>query len=196
MTGPANKMLGHNNGPTMEAGFAWRKHSWTKARADLLPTLPIEVLRRRVARAKALGLPYKTYASVRASTGRDVVGFLFSNNALRVHRPGDTVPADRITQLGQSEAHLTALAHAPLSPSRLAELLAAGGIAVQTAPAPHVAQSWRATAEAVLRPLRAAKLPRDGVLVIGETALEAEWSEAAKLAGYLTSDRFFSYVAR
>ena len=62
--------IGHNNGPTMEAGYTWRKHVWTRARADLLPTLPIEVVRLRVKRAAELGLPYKTYASVRASTAR------------------------------------------------------------------------------------------------------------------------------
>ena len=48
--------IGHNGGPTMEPGYGWRKHSWTKAREALLPKLPIEVVRRRVARAAELGL--------------------------------------------------------------------------------------------------------------------------------------------
>ena len=85
---------GHNNGPTMEAGRAWRQHCWKKARADLLPHLPIEILRGRVRRAKDLGLEYKTYASVRASTGRDVVGFLFSSNAVRAFRKSPDLPAE------------------------------------------------------------------------------------------------------
>ncbi|TMV67455.1 hypothetical protein FGG78_32035, partial [Thioclava sp. BHET1] len=62
---------GHNGGPTMEPGFGWRKHCWSKARQDLLPHLPIEILRNRVRRAKELGLEYRTYASVRAATGHD-----------------------------------------------------------------------------------------------------------------------------
>ena len=33
--------IGHNNGPTMEAGESWRRHAWGKARARLLPVLPI-----------------------------------------------------------------------------------------------------------------------------------------------------------
>ena len=37
--------IGHNNGPTMEAGESWRRHAWGKARARLLPVLPIEVVR-------------------------------------------------------------------------------------------------------------------------------------------------------
>ena len=60
--------IGHNNGPSMETGRGFRVHAWSKARADLIPNLPIEILRGRVRRAKELGLPYKTYASVRAST--------------------------------------------------------------------------------------------------------------------------------
>ncbi len=80
-------LIGHNGGPGVEDGASWRRHCWAKARADLLPTLPIEVLRGRVRRARELGLEYKTYAGVRASTGHDVVAFLFSSNALRLSAP-------------------------------------------------------------------------------------------------------------
>ncbi|MEM9350184.1 MAG: hypothetical protein AAGA47_07975, partial [Pseudomonadota bacterium] len=85
MSGPAAG-IGHNNGPSMEAGYTYRKHQWKKAREALLPTLPLMIVRMRVKRAKELGLDYKTYAGVRASTGRDVIGFLFSSNALRLVR--------------------------------------------------------------------------------------------------------------
>ena len=63
MAGPG---LGHDLGPTMEAGASWRKQCWAHVRERLLPHLPIEVLRRRIRRARALGLDYKTCASVRA----------------------------------------------------------------------------------------------------------------------------------
>ncbi len=63
-----HEQSGHNGGPTLEPGGAWRRHCWRKARADLLPHLPIEVLRTRVRRAGELGLDYRTYASVRAAT--------------------------------------------------------------------------------------------------------------------------------
>ncbi len=76
--------IGHNGGPSMEPGFGFRKLAWTKARADLLPTLPLEVVRLRVKRAQRLGLPYKTYATIRATSGQDIVGFLFSGNALEL----------------------------------------------------------------------------------------------------------------
>lgn len=45
--------------------------------------------------ARELGLDYRTYAGVRASTGRDVVGFLYSTNALPLLRPTDRLPEDR-----------------------------------------------------------------------------------------------------
>lgn len=178
------KMLGHNNGPTMEAGFAFRKHAWTKARKALIPTLPIEILRTRVQRAKALGLPYKTYASVRASTGRDVVGFLFSNNALRVFHNVDPVPMDRADKLAQLEAMKTALAHAPLTLDHL-DLDATGT-------APHFSATWSDMRRLVQNPIRAARLPCDGVLVVGDTVLEREWSDAGRLAGYISSSEFFA----
>lgn len=186
----AHAKLGHNNGPTMEAGFAFRKHAWTKARAELIPTLPIEILRTRVKRAKALGLPYKTYASVRASTGRDVVGFLFSNNALRMMQAGQ--PSPRAQALSRVDASLAALVHRPLTPEGVQQVLAAQGIDMTTAQAPHFAQSWADMRTAVQAPLRALQLPLDGVLVIGDTAHERDWSEAARLAGFVPSDAYFA----
>jgi hypothetical protein len=78
---------GHNRGPALQPAGGWHLHCWRRARADLLPHLPIEGVRLRVRRAGELGLDYKTYASVRAATGHDVVAFLFSSNAVRVMLP-------------------------------------------------------------------------------------------------------------
>jgi hypothetical protein len=80
-------MLGHNGGPSLDRGFGWRHHCWKTAREALLPNLPIEVVRLRVKRAAEIGLDYRTYASIRASSGHDVVAFLFSSNALRLLPP-------------------------------------------------------------------------------------------------------------
>ena len=60
-----------------------------------MPTLPIEVLRLRVKRARELGLEYKTYASLRAATGHDVVAFRFSSNARRISAGQPGMPLDR-----------------------------------------------------------------------------------------------------
>lgn len=180
--------IGHNGGPTLEGGYSWRKHVWTKARADLLPTLPIEVLRRRVARAKELGLPYRTYASVRASTGRDVVGFLFSTNALRLLRNGDALPEERARQLvSMVDCTRVALAHPPIDPARLTE-----GRPIDLAHrAPSLVVSWSAMRQRMGEIIREDRLPADGLLVVGETALERDWAEAGRTAGYLSGAELF-----
>ena len=108
--------IGHNGGPTMQKGRGWRRYAWTRARAELLPRMPIEVVRRRVKRARELGLDYKAYAGIRAATGRDVVALLFSDNALRLMADA-RMPADRAAHLDAVRgAERLALVHAPQDP--------------------------------------------------------------------------------
>ena len=91
--------IGHNGGPAMDDGVAWRRHCWSVARAELLPHLPLEVIRLRVRRAKEIGLDYRTYALARETSGRDIIAFLYSSNALGILRPGDALPDDRARRL-------------------------------------------------------------------------------------------------
>lgn len=175
-------MQGHNGGPGLEAPGAWALHCWRRARSELLPHLPLEVVRLRVARARDLGLDYRTYASVRASTGHDVVAFLFSSNALRLKSA--RIAPERAAHLAPVQAVRIALAQG-LAPGDLLqnpELDAA-----HPAPAPFA--SWRVQREA----LRAA-LPgtsSDRVILVGETALEREWLSSGRLAAWLPADRYF-----
>ncbi len=183
------KDRGHNGGPSLEGGVSWRRHCWTAARARLLPTLPIEVVRLRVSRARELGLDYKTYASIRAATGHDVVAFLFSTNALRVAVTRPALPADRADKLAEiSGAARIALAVRPLGPSAVA--VANEGVLDGVFEAPFaLAQFGEARAA-----LRAAmgRLSSDQVILVGELALEREWCAAARLAGYLSAERYFA----
>jgi hypothetical protein len=180
--------IGHNNGPAMDAGLSYRTHCWKAARAALLPTLPIEVVRLRVKRAQELGLDYKTYASVRASTGHDVVAFLFSSNALRVSLTRPVLPADRAAKLDQiAKVGRVALATAPLMPG----MLMAGN---QMLDAAHPAPGWLDSFAAQTKAIRAAipGIPGDRVILIGDHGMEAAWCAAGRLAGYLPADRYFS----
>lgn len=181
-------VIGHNGGPTMEPGFAWRKHAWTAARARLLPTLPIEVVRLRVKRAAELGLDYKTYAGVRAATGHDVVAFLFSSNALRATALRPVMPGDRAAKLATITAcQRIALSTAPLQ----ADVLLQANPALDRAhPAPPALARFRDIAAG----LRAAldKLPSDRVVLVGDLALERDWCAAGRLAAYLPAERYFS----
>lgn len=180
--------IGHNSGQVLDAGQSWRKHAWTKARKDLMPTLPIEVIRLRVRRAAELGLPYKTYAGIRASTGHDLIGFLFSNNALRVLRDGQSLPMDRATRLNALiRAERTGVAHKPVTPTHLGcfpQLDSAFA-------APEFNLSWAAMRDQVRAIVTAQGQPADRFVIVGDTAFEREWAEAARTAGYLRAEQFF-----
>ncbi|ALG90995.1 MULTISPECIES: hypothetical protein [Actibacterium] len=186
--------IGHNKGPTMEPGTGWRTHCWKKARADLLPTLPLEIVRLRVRRAQEIGLDYRTYATVRATTGRDIVAFLFSSNALLMHRSVSGLPRARADKLRAIRACDRSLAaHRPLDPATvLQQLEAAHDLRFDHAfAAPAFTESWAQLRDRLQAALSGRKIPRDAVLMIGDTAWEREWSVAGRMAGYLPADRYF-----
>ncbi|UWQ96614.1 hypothetical protein K3728_05110 [Rhodobacteraceae bacterium M385] len=181
-------MIGHNRGPSLEAGFGFRKVAWGKARAALLPALPLEVVRLRVKRAQRLGLPYKTYATVRAVTGRDIVGFLFSDNALGVRRGGAVPEAER-ARLQDLEGAATRLiaVHGPGDPAAFLE----SGVIDGAGRAPGMMASWRDAREGLRAMAAEASVPYDGLVVVAATALEKEWSATAGLGGTIPRDVMF-----
>ena len=177
--------IGHNNGPSMEPGFGFRKLAWTKARRELLPSLPLEVVRIHVARAKRLGLPYKTYATIRATTGHDIVAFLFSGNALDLRRGQVMVGADvavRLTDLGGAVGRLAAV-YAPLRPEEV--LAAQPGLFEAASAAPAFTATWRDARDAIRGALAERRLARDGVVLVAATGVERGWCAAAGLGGVI-----------
>jgi hypothetical protein len=182
--------IGHNGGPTMEPGTSWRRYCWTKARADLLPAMPLEVIGYRMKRAKELGLDYRTYAGVRATTGRDIVAFLFSSNALRLDRTPLLPGAQAAKLAALVETGRLAAVYRPLDPATV--LAGNPGALDHTGHAPTVFDSWSETLRALLALTRAAKVPPDAVVVVGETALERDWCGTARLAGFVPATRFFA----
>lgn len=179
--------IGHNNGPTMEPGASWRRHSWSRARAALLPVLPIEVVRLRVKRAGELGLDYRTYASIRAASGHDVIALLFSTNALRMMQAGAPLPDDRHARLATvTGAQRTALLRGAV---RAQDVLATGVLdGAVSAPRPFA--PWSEARRALQSAL--AGLPSDRVVMIGDTSEERDWAGAARLAWYLQAERYFA----
>lgn len=178
--------IGHNGGPSMEGGVSWRRHCWSAARERLLPTLPIEVVRLRVKRAKALGLDYRTYAGVRAATGHDVVAFLFSSNALRVSVLRPKMPVDRAAKLVEVDCRRLAMAVAPLTPSMVE---AANPLLDGVHPAPFALAGFGEMRDRVRAAL--GKVPGDQVVLVGDLGLERDWCAAGRLAGYLSAERYF-----
>ncbi|MEM9757440.1 MAG: hypothetical protein AAF914_15665 [Pseudomonadota bacterium] len=179
--------MGHNRGPSLEPGFGFRRHAWTKARNDLLPRLPLEIVRIRVARAKRLGLDYRTYATIRATSGRDIVAFLYSGNALGL-RPGRVeIAADLRDSLADIDAARLAAVYAPAHP-RAVEA-ANPGVIDMAGRAPGFTETWRATRDQLGTLLTQAAVPRDGVVLVAATAVERDWCAAAGLAGLLSAER-------
>ena len=182
-------MIGHNNGPTMEKGTAWRAFAWKKARVELLPKMPIEVVRRRVKRAGELGIDYKSYAGIRAATGRDIVALLFSDNALRLLRDG-RIEENRAAQMGRVlRTDLLAMVHPPFDPH---QVLSVNELISKADKAPDLHSSWGETRQRILD--LKGDLPGDGLVVVGETMLERGWSEAGRLAGYIPAARYFGQL--
>lgn len=189
--------IGHNQGPTMEPGGAWRRYAWTRARSELLPKLPLEVVRMRVRRARELGLDYKAYASIRAASGHDVVALLFSSNALRLLRGNLHLPLDRALAL---KAVRGADRWALINGAKAGNVSSGPGAVLQANPealdwaasAPRPLQPWSATAADLARLLADRKTPGDRVVLVGDTSLEREWLAAGRLAGYVSADSYFA----
>lgn len=180
--------IGHNRGPSAE-GAGFRAHCWRIARAELLgPRLPVEVVRAQVRRAKALGLDYKTYAGVRATTGRDLVAFLYSSNALAVFRHGQQPSAAVTARIATSAA----IPHLGVSPGVDQQVLGARIAARSAIALPPFGASWGAMRSGMKLWLRDQGLPGDGVLMIGETDHEREIMAAAGLAGFVAGQTFFA----
>ena len=188
--------IGHNQGPPLDAGHSWRKHVWTKARKELLPKLPLEVIRRRVKRAQDLGLAYPQYASILLGTGRDIVGFLYTCDALGLQLSKTIdLPSDVADKLATVKALSLLAADEVDRPEDIAERLAAEHqlTIAGTAALPDPAHSpWVAGRQAIRDALEPLKLPGDAIVMIGTRAHEREWADAARLAKFLPAGQYFA----
>lgn len=186
--------IGHNQGPPLEAGRSWRTHCWRRARRDLMPKLPLEVIRRRVARARQLGLAYPQYASILLGTGRDIVAFLFTSDGLGLRLEHEARMPRHVAQklVGLERCDRLLLAESGADIAVLRQTLADRRIpfaALAPAPARHAAWSeGRAAIRALLDPCR---LPGDAVVMVGTSAEERGWADAARLAGFLPAESYF-----
>lgn len=179
-------MIGHNNGPTMEPGAAWRTHCWGAARKALVPHLPIEVLRGRLRRAGELGLDYRTYAGIRATTGRDIVAVLFSSNALDLRKGQLQIATAKADKLMQTQAWCQGLATWPVQPDEMLRAALLDGVS----PAPAAFASFPKQRHALQQAL--GRFAGDQAILVGAYRAEAEWCATARLAGYVPTDVFFA----
>ncbi|MEO1468756.1 MAG: hypothetical protein AAFV86_06860 [Pseudomonadota bacterium] len=198
LAGEAMAGIGHNQGPPLDPGRSGRAYAWRQARAQLMPRLPLEIVRRRVRRARELGLDYPAYASILLGSGRDIVAFLFTGPALASRLARGQTPegiaqarARRIAAIAAiTGAERRLLADGPAAP-------AGGGAPLFTlvAPPPAPDAGWQAARTAIaaaLAPVPPGRaLPADGVVMIGASAEERAWADAAALAKFLPADAYF-----
>ncbi|MEL6479706.1 MAG: hypothetical protein AAFR17_20450 [Pseudomonadota bacterium] len=193
--------IGHNQGPPMEAGHGFRVHAWKKARRQLMPRLPLEILKRRVARARELGLAYPHYASILLGSGRDVVAFLFTCEALGLRlqragaRPIPDATRDRLAGLASVGRLLMvpedAGAEAPLTAEAALTAQDARRLIDRIGQGPRVDASL-AHARTRLRSLLSPdRLAGDQVVLIGTRPVEREWAESARFAKFLPASQYF-----
>lgn len=188
--------IGHNNGPSFEPGRRWRAHCWKAARTTLMPKLPLEVIKRRVKRATELGLDYPQYASVLLGSGRDIVAFLFTSNALGLRLEQTlALPAPvavKVRSLKSCDS-LLMVRHGEATPNVTAQLATQHQIYIAAlGQAPQDGNPrWRdgrAAIRAILDPL---KLPSDAVVMVGTQGVERDWAGAARLAKFLPAENYF-----
>ena len=197
LPGEAPSAIGHNGGPPLDPGQRWRAVAWGKARRDLVKALPIEIVRRRVARARDLGLAYPAYAAILMGTGRDIIGFLFTAEAigLRLERAA-RVEAAAAKKVAAVRGAQRLLLGPPVAPADLRAALSGQGIvfdAVGAAPASDAPDAQgRAAIRALLDPLR---LPGDSVVMVGARPDERRWAEAARLARFIAAPAYFAPMA-
>lgn len=174
--------IGHNSrNPDPDYGF--RRHAWTRARAALVKPAAIEVVRRQIRRAQALGLDYKRYSTIILATGRDITALIVTDRALG--------PAPRIARLAAVQG--CALMLMAPDAERLAQRLAQQGLTLAETAAPPPPGARDPQARAVLRDLLNRRLlPSDAVALIGEGAAQKGWAEAARLAAFIPASRYFA----
>ncbi|MGF1610603.1 MAG: hypothetical protein ACFCUQ_14470 [Kiloniellales bacterium] len=83
--------IGHNQGPPLESRNGWASHCWRQAHKKAWRAPPIEVVRRRAARAAELGLSYRDYTAILLDRGAQPKALIFDLGTLIASRH------DRIT---------------------------------------------------------------------------------------------------
>jgi hypothetical protein len=155
--------------------------------------MPLEVVRLRMKRARQLGLDYKTYATVRATNGVDIIAFLFSTNALRLFKAQDRLSESRSDKLKSlvGAARLIAV-QPPLNSDQVKASIAEKQIETTCLmKAPTLQTSWSEQRAQLSAFAKDAGLKPASILLVGDTALEREWVGAGRLAGFVPSDRYF-----
>ena len=92
--------IGHNQGPPLDTGRAWRRTCWKKAQQAAWKSPPVETVRRRSRRAKELGLTYRQYSLVLLDRGVHLAVLFFDLGGTLLRVEADEI---YISPSGQTE---------------------------------------------------------------------------------------------
>lgn len=192
--------IGHNNGPAIKTGLGWQRHCWTKARNELMgKSIPVEIVRIRIRRARELGLAYPQYASIMLGTGRDIVGFLFTVDGLHLRLRKRLEMPDHVQDKLQSLRKCSLMAFAPSGENPDAfrkELQQVSGRPFATsAPEPEGDINWTTARRAIRAALDPLKLPSDAVVMIGTRDAEKQWAASGKIARFIPASEYYGTSA-
>ncbi len=145
---------------------------------------------------RSLVSPYPQYASNLLGTGRDIVGLLFTCDALglRLERDG-RLPGPVAAKLGSLIRCERLLGtEAPVDPVALAARITReygiGFSSIAHLPG-RPAGPWAEGRDAIHAALAPLKLPADAVVMIGARAHQRGWADAARLAKFMPAEQFF-----
>lgn len=181
---PPPPPIGHNRPPKLAT---WTEFCWAKAQADAWKTPPIEVVRRRVAAATALGLSYRDYTSVLLDRGAYVRAVVFVGRGVLTARTDPSrLNAAATAKLGRIQRE-KAFAVA-LSPSaEEAASLDSVGLGEWRA-----AAGYRDVPATILALLSENGVKPDAAVMIGAAQADRAAAEAAGLAKFLWAEDYFA----
>jgi hypothetical protein len=199
MTGSKIPRLGHNQGPPLDPMQSWRLHCWKAAKKALFRPLPLEVVRRRVARAARLGLAYRRYELL-VLGGGEIEAILFAGDTLVVTAPYAGPASGLDARAIRKLAAVTGCRRLLLTgPDRLDAVwtrcddLAAVFEAAIRVPSPGLLSAAPVKADRVAlgAGLRSRTLPAGSVALIGSGAHGPAWVAGARLAGFVPASEYF-----
>ena len=199
MVNAGSPRLGHNQGPPLDPMQRWRRHCWKAAKKALFRPLPLEVVRRRVARAARLGLAYRRYELL-VLGGGEIEAMLFAGDTLVVTAPYAGPAAGLDAGVVRKLAAVTGCRRLLLAgPDGLdpvwthrhdAAALFEAAIRVpsrQLLAAPPV----KADRAALGAGLGRCALPAGSVALVGNGAHGPTWVAGARLAGFVPASEYF-----
>jgi hypothetical protein len=199
---PTGRILfgrGHNQGPPLDPMHSWRRHCWQTARKALFRPLPVEVVRRRVARAGHLGLTYARYELL-VLGGGEIEAMLFAGDTLVVRAPYAIAKAVPDKAAFARLASLAGCRRFVLTGPDGEETIWTGPPAIPTiidaairVPSlkPLAAPPRKMDRDALQSGLRAHRLSAGSVALIGNGAYGQAWVAASRLAGFVPGSEYF-----